>query len=92
MLFIISTVFSMTACTNNQTSEQAPTKDNPENMESEHKYTPEMVVNKKDFVCGMPTTAGISDTAHFEGNAYGFCSSECKAAFQQDPKSYLVSK
>lgn len=59
---------------------------------SQHKYTPEMVVNKKDFVCGMPTTAGISDTAHYKGDAYGFCSAECKAAFQQDPASYIASK
>ena len=45
------------------------------------KYTPEMVVNKHDMTCGMPVTAGISDTCHFNGNAYGFCSAECKAEF-----------
>ena len=92
IILILSTVFSLTACTNNQKSEQLPAQENSDNMEAENKYTPEMVVNKKDFVCGMPTTAGISDTAHYEGNTYGFCSSECKTAFQQDPKSYLVTK
>ena len=45
------------------------------------KYTPEMVVNKHDMTCGMPVTAGISDTCHFNGNAYGFCSPECKTEF-----------
>ncbi len=45
------------------------------------KYTPEMVVNKHDMTCGMPVTAGISDTCHLNGKVYGFCSAECKAEF-----------
>jgi YHS domain-containing protein len=53
-------------------------------------YTPEMVVNKKDYSCGMPVTAGISDTCHVDGKAYGFCSSECKAEFLKDPKKYIT--
>lgn len=86
IIILITIPLFMGQCANKQKTE--------ESMETtkQNVYTPEMVVNKKDFVCGMPTTAGISDTAHFEGNAYGFCSAECKAAFQQDPKSYLVSK
>jgi len=54
-------------------------------------YTTDMVVNAKDYACGMPTSAGISDTCHYEGKAYGFCSSECKAEFQKDPAKYLAS-
>jgi hypothetical protein len=56
------------------------------------KFTPSMVVNTKDFACGMPVTAGISDTCHYEGKAYGFCSTECKNEFLKDPKKYLVTK
>lgn len=45
------------------------------------KFTPDMVVNKHDMTCGMPVTAGISDTCHLNGKVYGFCSAECKAEF-----------
>ena len=56
------------------------------------KYTPAMVVNQKDYACGMPVTAGILDTCHVEGKAYGFCSEECKNEFLKDPKKYLATK
>lgn len=55
-------------------------------------YTPAMVVNEKDYACGMPVTAGISDTTHYDGKAYGFCSTECKDEFLKDPKKYLATK
>ncbi|MFN5422280.1 MAG: YHS domain-containing protein [bacterium] len=90
IILIFTTTFFLMACTNNQ--DQVSSPENTGTMETEHKYTPEMVVNKKDFVCGMPTTAGISDTVHYKENAYGFCSSECKAAFLQDPDTYIASK
>jgi YHS domain-containing protein len=51
-----------------------------------------MVVNTTDFACGMPVSAGISDTCHYEDKAYGFCSAECKAEFQKEPAKYLASK
>lgn len=35
----------------------------------------------KDTICGMPLSAGISDTANVDGKIYGFCSPECKEAF-----------
>ncbi|MBK8712955.1 MAG: YHS domain-containing protein [Niastella sp.] len=49
-----------------------------------------MVDNKKDFICGMPTSAGISDTSHYKGKVYGFCSPECKADFVKEPEKYLA--
>lgn len=54
------------------------------------RYTPDMVVNKKDYACGMPVTAGISDTCHYKGKAYGFCSRECMEEFQKDPDKILA--
>jgi len=92
ILIPISILFSMISCSNNQEPAQMPAHENTSAMEQSRKYTPEMVVNKKDFVCGMPTTAGISDTSHYKGNAYGFCSAECKAAFLLDPQSYVAIK
>lgn len=55
-------------------------------------YTPSMVVNKKDYACGMPVGAGITDTCHYQTKAYGFCSTECKKEFLKDPKKYLTTK
>lgn len=55
-------------------------------------YTAEMLDSKKDHVCGMPVSAGIADTAHYKGKAYGFCSKECKDEFVLAPEKYLSSK
>ncbi|WP_037352339.1 YHS domain-containing protein [Sediminibacterium salmoneum] len=60
--------------------------------DSAAKYTPEMVANKRDFICGMPVTAGIADTAHYDGKVYGFCASECKAEFLQNPQAHITAK
>ena len=47
---------------------------------------------KKDLVCGMPTSAGVSDTLHYKDKIYGFCSKECKDEFVKNPAAYLVAK
>lgn len=46
--------------------------------------------NKKDLVCHMPLTAGIGDTATYKGKLYGFCSPECKDAFEKDAAGYVA--
>ncbi len=48
--------------------------------------------NTKDFVCGMPLTAGVGDTAHYKGKVYGFCSKQCKQIFLDNPGKYLSTK
>jgi len=48
--------------------------------------------NKKDYICGMPLTAGVADTANYQGKIYGFCSSGCKDEFKKNPESYLTLK
>ncbi len=55
-------------------------------------YTAAMLDVKKDIVCGMPVTAGIADTSHYRGKAYGFCSKECKDEFLKNPGQYLSAK
>jgi YHS domain-containing protein len=49
------------------------------------KFTADMVDNKKDPSCGMPMSAGIEDTVHYNGKVYGVCSEECKQAFLKNP-------
>lgn len=46
----------------------------------------------KDFICGMPTSAGVSDTAQYKGKVYGFCSEDCKGEFVKDPEAYVTKK
>lgn len=78
-------------------SDMAPVKhgasmEHHASADSAAKYTPDMVANKRDFICGMPVTAGIADTAHYNGKVYGFCASECKAEFLQNPQAHLTIK
>jgi putative intracellular protease/amidase/YHS domain-containing protein len=48
--------------------------------------------NTKDFVCGMPITAGIKDTVHYQKHVYGFCATECKEEFAKNPAFYVSTK
>jgi YHS domain-containing protein len=50
-----------------------------------------MVNNKKDPTCGMPVTAGISDTAHYKDKVIGFCSSGCKDEFKLAPDANIAA-
>ena len=45
------------------------------------KFTIAMVDNAKDPSCGMPVSAGIDDTLHYNNKTLGFCSKECKDDF-----------
>ena len=46
----------------------------------------------KDLSCGMPISAGLSDTASYKGKLYGFCSAACKEDFLKDPEAHLAAK
>lgn len=47
---------------------------------------------KKDLSCGMPVSAGVSDTTTYKGKLYGFCARECKEDFLKDPEAHLAAK
>ena len=95
LIFLLSaSLLFVASCSNNveKKAETTPANSSTEMVKETSVYTPEMVVNKEDFTCGMPVSAGISDTCHVEGKAYGFCSVECKDEFLKDPKKYLTKK
>ena len=48
--------------------------------------------SKKDLVCEMPVSAGVSDTTTYKGKLYGVCSQECKEELLKDPNQYLTAK
>ncbi len=58
---------------------------------AEKTYALSLVNNKKDPSCGMPVTAGISDTTHYENLVLGYCSTECKNEFLKNPKANLAA-
>lgn len=47
------------------------------------------VVNVIDPVCEMETATHLSDTIHYAGKVYGFCSESCKNEFAKNPENYL---
>ena len=93
LLPILSFAMMIIACNQPEAENKSATDAKSSEMATTEasQYTTDMVVNTKDYSCGMPTSAGISDTCHYEGKAYGFCSSECKAEFQKDPAKFLAS-
>ena len=54
-------------------------------------YTAAMLTYKKDPVCGMPISAGLTDTSHYKNGVYGFCSAECKDEFIKSPAGYVAA-
>ena len=91
-LYILMIGF-VVSCNNN--SQKAETKENiviNEPKKEEKSFKDLMFDDKYDLVCGMPLSAGISDTTSYKGKLYGFCSIECKEAFVKEPDSYLTVK
>lgn len=94
--FISATLF-IAACGSNNNS-QSNTAINPDStavMSSDTataiSYDIALLDNKKDPTCGMPTSAGVTDTAHYEGKVLGFCAKECKDEFLKNPKANIAA-
>ncbi len=94
-LALMSVGLFLAACNSQQTSKEEVKKDAMAAMPTDSTktvtYTTAMVDNKKDPTCGMPVTAGINDTAHYDNHAIGFCSKECKDEFLKNPKAGLAA-
>ncbi len=45
--------------------------------------------NEIDYICGMKVMPDYTDTCHYQGKVYGFCSEYCKDKFVANPKEYL---
>ncbi|HSN09487.1 MAG TPA: YHS domain-containing protein [Hanamia sp.] len=84
----------LAACANHSNKEKAVTKAKTEEQMTmpKNKYPGVEFAVNKDLSCGMPLSAGVEDTAHYNGKIYGFCSTECKDSFLLDPQKYLVKK
>jgi YHS domain-containing protein len=58
---------------------------------TEKKFKDVQFTSKTDIICGMPVSAGVSDTTHYKNGVYGFCSPECKAEFDKNPAAYIAT-
>ncbi len=90
---VITSFAFFVACQPASTKTEKPAQDSTAAMNSDSSdvFNHLLVDNKKDPACGMPVTAGISDTAHYKKHVIGFCSKECKDAFEKSPEALLAS-
>jgi YHS domain-containing protein len=93
LITLISTALLFTACNSQKTNKDELENESAMEMVTDTtniaSFDAALVDNKKDPTCGMPTTAGISDTAHYDKKVFGFCSSECKYEFLKNPKGNI---
>ena len=90
----IAIMFLFTACQSSATKKQEEVRQNAPAMQAHHSavddaYKSLAFDNKYDLSCGMPLTAGLSDTAQYKGKLYGFCSAGCKEDFKKNSKKLL---
>lgn len=91
--FIICSITFITAC--NSGADKTKGKPAADSMVSQNDTTNALehliVDNMKDPSCGMPVSAGISDSAHYKDKVLGFCSKECKEEFLKNPEANLAA-
>ena len=71
---------------NSAASKQTEFVSAPADSTPKKDYSNVVFATKKDTTCGMPLSAGIGDTLHWNGKVYGFCSKQCKDAFVEKLK------
>jgi YHS domain-containing protein len=92
MVLIFGAMLINTGCESTPSASTTPEKDTTMMGTSvASAYSVDMLSNQKDPSCGMPVSAGISDTAHYNKYVLGFCSSECKAEFMKNPTAMLAA-
>jgi YHS domain-containing protein len=92
MLAIVILFFSACQIASTKTEKKAETEmaqDSSTNTMNAFEHM--LVDNKKDPSCGMPVTAGISDTSHYKNKVLGFCSKECKDEFLKNPDANIAA-
>jgi YHS domain-containing protein len=92
-LFAVALSIFLMACGNNSATSTAKMDSAATTtaQDSTVSYDISLVDNKKDPTCGMPVTAGISDTAHYDNKVLGFCSTGCKEEFLKNPKASIAA-
>jgi len=92
-IFLLASLVMLGACQHKKSqveanaavdSTEVALKDNPLNKLTYDQPT--------DLICHMDIKKfGVSDTLHYQGKLYGFCSAYCKDTFKKDPEKYLTA-
>jgi YHS domain-containing protein len=94
-VIIYSSLFLIACGNSTNQSSSAVVSDSPlmntTDTVTQKTYNVAILDNKKDPTCGMPVTAGITDTTHFQNKVIGFCSTECKAEFLKNPQANIAA-
>ena len=90
VIILLTTIVACNTAKQEDRVQDATKTETETTMATEAKYSPDMVSNRMDPACGMPVTAGINDTTHYNGKVLGFCSEECKETFQKDPATLIA--
>ena len=92
MVLLFGGMLLNTGCESTPSEATRPEKDTTmKGTSAASSYSVDMLSNQKDPSCGMPVSAGVSDTAHYNKYVLGFCSSECKAEFMKNPTAMLAA-
>jgi len=89
LMLVLTGLFLLSSCSGEKKAE-TQTQTQTKEMKKELNITVDMLTTDKDVVCGMKlTNESIADTAIYNGQLYGFCSSDCKAKFKENPDTFL---
>jgi len=88
-IIAIATI-GLIACNNTKEGKKIVDQEVKKDTTAEQTISPALLVNKKDPICGMPTSAGVEDTISYKGKVFGFCSKECEAEFMKTPEKYFA--
>lgn len=92
LCFLIVSLILATACQSGSSKTEAQVADSSVmKTDSTNVFDHMLVDNQKDPSCGMPVSAGIGDTAHYKDKVLGFCSKECKEAFEKNPDAMIAA-
>lgn len=90
---LFTLIFFSCGSSNGETEKTSTMQEQTQQTATEaNKYKDVAFDSKKDLVCGMPVTAGVSDTIHYKEKVYGFCSKDCKDEFVKNPSAFIAEK
>lgn len=86
---ITATILAITLFSCEESKKEMEVKVAEQHMNPMHKLQVK-VDNALDPVCEMATADHLSDTIHYQGKVYGFCSTICKEEFGKNPDEFLT--
>lgn len=88
-LFAVVLLLTLASCGGNTTPEHTMDTTSPTGKPGIN-IDPTALATSIDPICKMDMAhSKITDTAHYNGGIYAFCSSSCKDEFKKEPAKYI---